>query len=277
MGIPFVEVIGDPVAHSKSPPIHRFWLGKLGMEGDYRTFRVTEPELPDYLESRRSDPDWLGCNVTMPLKRSIVPLLDRNMEGVLVTGAANMVLKVKAEAIGRDADGLVGNNTDLRGFAEPFREHYPERGKAALIGSGGAARAAFVALAALGFETVHVASRAPDKAATMLRSLGQYGRVGRSLDDPIPTVDLLVNASALGSPGAPGVVDLSQLPPHAIVYDIVYEPLETELLAAARRRGLRTIDGLTMLIGQAAASFVHFFDGEPPRQHDGELRELLRQ
>jgi shikimate dehydrogenase len=275
MAIPYAEVIGDPVAHSKSPLIHEFWLRKLALEGDYRLLRVTEPELPDYLESRRADPDWLGCNVTMPLKRAIVPLLDRNMEGVLVTGAANAVLKVPAEGIGRESDGLVGNNTDLRGFAEPFREHHSERGKAALIGSGGAARAAFVALAALGFEIVHFANRTPDKAATMLRSLGQYGKVVASLDDPIPPVDLLVNASALGSREAPGTVDLGRLPPHAIVYDIVYDPLETELLAAAKRRGLRTLDGLTMLIGQAAASFVHFFGGEPPRQHDAELRELL--
>ena len=275
MTLSYAEVIGDPIAHSKSPAIHKFWLEKLGIEGDYRALRVSEAELPDYLAARRADSAWLGCNVTMPHKRSIVPLLDRSLEGVLVTGAANIVLKVRAEAIGRGQDGLVGNNTDLRGFAEPFREAFPERGKAALIGSGGAARAAFVALAALGFEIVHVANRDPARSETMLRSLGQYGRVARALDDPIPPVDLLVNASALGSRGAPGTVDLRSLPPRAIVYDVVYDPLETDLLAEARRRGLRTIDGLTMLIGQAAASFVHFFDGEPPRRHDEELRALL--
>ncbi|HYD36542.1 MAG TPA: shikimate dehydrogenase [Allosphingosinicella sp.] len=275
MGVNYVEVIGDPIGHSKSPLIHKFWLEKLGVEGDYRALRVTEAELPDYLESRRSDPDWLGCNLTMPLKRSVVPLLDRNTAAVQVTGAANTVLKVRAEAIGRATDGLVGNNTDLRGFAEPFREHHSERGKAALIGSGGAARAAYVALAALGFEIVYIANRTPEKAATMARSFGKRGLDIGPLDAPIPAVDLLVNASALGSRFAPGMVDLDQLPPNAIVYDIVYDPVETELLAAARRRGLRVIDGLTMLIGQAAASFVHFFDGEPPRRHDPELRERL--
>lgn len=275
MGLPYAEVIGDPIGHSRSPAIHKFWLTKLGMEGDYRPLRVTEAELPHYLGERRADPDWLGCNVTMPLKRSIVPLLDRSLPAAQVTGAANVVIKAEAEAIGREQDGLVGNNTDLRGFAEPFRETFPERGKAALVGSGGAARAAFVALAALGFEIVHVANRDPAKAETMLRSLGQYGRTAHPLDRPIPPVDLLVNASALGSRGAPGKVDLRSLPSGAIVYDIVYDPLETELLADARRYGLRTIDGLTMLIGQAAASFVHFFDGEPPREHDDELRALL--
>jgi shikimate dehydrogenase len=109
----------------------------------------------------------------------------------------------------------------------------------------------------------------------MLRSLGQRAALARSLDDPIPAVDLLVNASAIGGAAADFDFDLRWLPSTAIVYDIVYAPLETPLLAAARKRGLRTIDGLAMLIGQAAASFVHFFEGEPPRRHDGELRELL--
>jgi shikimate dehydrogenase len=275
MGIPYAEVIGDPIAHSKSPIIHKFWLEKLGIEGDYRRLRVGEAELPDYLEARRRDPDWLGCNVTMPLKRSILPLLDRRMEGALVTGAANTVIKVRAEAIGRESDGLVGNNTDLTGFAEPLRTDFPERGKAALIGSGGAARAAFVALAALGFEVVHLANRTPAKAEAMLRSLGQTEKIVCTLDSPVPGVDLLVNASALGTRGREWPIDIGLLPLWAVVYDIVYDPLETGLLAEARRRGLRTIDGFTMLIGQAAASFVHFFDGQPPREHDSELRAML--
>ena len=109
----------------------------------------------------------------------------------------------------------------------------------------------------------------------MLRSLGHRAALARSLEDRIPAVDLLVNASSLGSAAADVALDLGWLPPTAIVYDVVYVPLETPLLAAAKRRGLRTIDGLTMLIGQAAASFVHFFDGEPPREHDAELRERL--
>jgi shikimate dehydrogenase len=265
--VPYAEVIGDPIGHSKSPLIHRYWLEKLGMEGDYRAVRVSAGNIEAYLRERRRDPDWRGCNVTMPLKQAVVPLLDGLFVEAKVTRAVNVVV---------NADGkLAGNNTDARGFAEPFRERFPERGKAALIGSGGAASAAFVALAALGFEIVHVANRTPANAEAMLRSLGQDGRIARSLDDPLPAVDLLVNASALGAGGAGPAFDLNALPSTAIVYDVVYEPLETALLAAARRRGLRTIDGLTMLIGQAAASFVHFFDGQPPRQHDAELRELL--
>ena len=109
----------------------------------------------------------------------------------------------------------------------------------------------------------------------MLREFGQAhaADLAFDLDAPIPVVDLLVNAGAIGDRG--GALDLSALPPSAVVYDIVYDPLETPLLAAARRHGLRTIDGLDMLMGQAAASFVHFFESEPPREHDEELRRML--
>lgn len=267
MGVPYAEVIGDPIAHSKSPLIHEFWLGKLGMEGEYRRLQVTERDLGDYIEARRSDPDWLGCNVTMPHKVAIAPRLDGLLVGAKATGAVNLVMNVEGR--------LAGGNTDLRGFAEPFRGEFEGRGTAALIGAGGAARAAFIALSALGFSTVHVGNRTRGRAEAMLRSLGQCSSLARSLEDPIPAVDLLVNASSLGSAGTDLELDLEWLPATAIVYDIVYVPLETPLLAAARRRGLRAIDGLTMLIGQAAASFVHFFGGEPPREHDSELRELL--
>ena len=267
MGIPYAEVIGEPVDHSRSPLIHAFWLEKLGLEGEYRRTPVTRQDLGAYLEERRRDPDWLGCNVTMPHKIAILPLLDGLFEGAKAIGAANLVMNVGGK--------LAGGNTDLRGFAEPFRDDFPERGTAALIGAGGAARAAFIALAALGFTTVHVGNRTRGHAEAMLRSLGQRAALARSLDDTIPAVDLLVNASAIGGADGDFAFDLHWLPATAIVYDIVYAPLETPLLAAARRRGLRTIDGLAMLIGQAAASFVHFFEGEPPREHDGELRELL--
>jgi shikimate dehydrogenase len=277
MAVPYAEVIGDPIGHSKSPLIHRFWLERLGLRRDYRATRVTPKHLRLYLDERRSDPDWVGCNVTMPLKRTILPLLDRCFAEAKAIGAVNTVMKIDRTEIDWPHAGLVGNNTDLRGFAEPFRGPFPERGSAALIGAGGAARAALVALGALGFRITHVANRTRTKAEAMLRELGCHPDLARRLDDPLPAVDLLVNASAIGSRGAHYDLDLSSLPPTAIVYDIVYDPPETALLAAARARGLRTIDGFQMLIGQAAASFVHFFDSEPPRDRDDELRELLTQ
>ncbi|HEX8308381.1 MAG TPA: shikimate dehydrogenase [Allosphingosinicella sp.] len=267
MGVPYAEVIGDPIAHSKSPLIHKFWLGKLGLEGDYRRTLVPSRDLGAHLQERRRDPDWSGCNVTSPHKVDIVELLDGLFPEAKAAGAVNLVKNHRGT--------LLGSNSDLRGFAEPFRSAYSERGTAALIGAGGAARAAFIALAGLNFDIVHVANRTPGKAEAMLRSLNQEGLAPCSLEDPIPAVDLLVNASAIGGPGNDFDFDLSGLPDDAIVYDIVYSPLETPLLAAARSRGLRTIDGLSMLIGQAAAAFVYFFDGIPPREHDPELRELL--
>jgi shikimate dehydrogenase len=267
MGVPYAEVIGDPVAHSKSPNIHKFWLEKLGMDGDYRKTLVTPSNLRLHLEGRRHDPDWRGCNVTLPHKVAVVGLLDGLFPEAKVAGAANLVMKYEGS--------LFGTNCDLRGFAEPFRRDYPQRGTAALIGAGGAARAALVALAALDFDVVHVANRTRGNAEAMLRSLGQDELKACSLDDPIPMVDLLVNASAAGTLATDVAPDLGALPAEAVVYDIVYTPLETPLLAAARARGLRTIDGFSMLLGQAAASFVYFFEAEPPREHDAELRELL--
>jgi len=267
MGIPYAEVIGDPIAHSRSPAIHKFWLEKLGLEGDYRAVQISTRDLPAYLDARRADPDWRGCNVTMPLKTAAVALMDGLLPGAKAVNAVNTMFVVDGR--------LCGNNTDLRGFAEPFRNDRESRGNALVIGTGAAARTAFIALAALDFRTVRLGGRNAGRARSLLRSLGQRS-AAVPLDRPPPSINLLVNASAGGMTGQdPLEFDLKRLPPSAVVYDIVYQPLETPLLAQARALGLRTLDGLDMLIGQAAASFCHFFDGQPPRQHDAELRELL--
>jgi shikimate dehydrogenase len=266
MGVPYAEVIGDPVSHSKSPLIHKFWLKKLGIEGDYRATRVPSHRLSDYLAERKQDADWRGCNVTSPHKVAIVPMMDGLFETVKVTGAVNTV---------RSTDGaLVGANTDLRGFAEPFRTEMTDRGSAFLIGAGGAARAIYISLAGLGFAPISVGNRTVELGSAMLKAFGARGQA-QSLQSPLPPVDLVVNASSMGMNKDDKQLDLSSLPDHAIVYDIVYNPVETKLISAARARGLRTIDGLSMLIGQAAAAFCYFFDGEPPRQYDAELRRLL--
>ncbi|MCA3254714.1 MAG: shikimate dehydrogenase, partial [Alphaproteobacteria bacterium] len=164
--------------------------------------------------------------------------------------------------------------SDAPGFAEALAGR-PVPAHAAVVGAGGAARAVLAALKGLGVAQVTLLNRSADKAAALLAEFGLAGEV-RGLDAPLPSADLLVNASSLGMTGQPPLdLDLSPLPGHALVDDIVYAPLETPLLAAARARGLATVDGLSMLIGQAAVAFTHFFGAPPPRHRDAELRELL--
>jgi shikimate dehydrogenase len=267
---PYAELIGDPVAHSKSPAIHLFWLGKLGLDGDYRAHRLTAAELADYLARRRRDPHWRGCNVTMPLKRAVVPLV-RDPAG-LAGGLGAMNILVAHE------DGLFGSTTDVGGFFEPIAERAMAGAFAdspvVLIGAGGAARAAALALATW---TKRLVVKARDRAAAeaVLADTAACGEAA-ACGAPLPAAALLVNATPLGMTGLPPLApDLAPLPAGAIVYDMVYDPLETPLLAAARARGLEIVDGLSMLVAQAALSFEMFFDHPAPREHDAELRRLL--
>ncbi|MDK2768754.1 MAG: shikimate dehydrogenase [Sphingomonas sp.] len=268
MTTPFAEVIGDPIAQSKSPLIHKFWLSKLGIPGDYRAFHVPPDELVDYIAGACADADWRGCNVTLPHKIAVMDLVD-DPGGVRDTiGAMNTIL--------RQPDGsVIGTNTDAAGFYAPIAEFDLEGAPVAVVGAGGAARAILFALARAGVGHVTILNRSPLKAMGLLATFGLKGDVV-ALDAPLPPVALLVNASALGMLGQPPLdLDLSNLPEDALVYDAVYAPLETGLLAAARARGLETVDGLEMLIGQAALAFELFFGKAAPREHDAELRALL--
>lgn len=264
----YAEVIGDPIAHSKSPLIHRFWLEKLGLSGDYRAHRVPAEELGAYFAQRRDDPDWRGCNITVPHK---VAALDHVPDpgGIRQSiGAINTVFRDESGA-------LAGTNTDAAGFWSPIAGLDLVGKPVAVIGAGGAARAVLFALARMGVGEVTILNRTPLKGAALLSSFGLKGRV-LPLGGQLPPAALLVNTSMLGMSGQPALdIDLAPLPEEAIVYDIVYTPLQTALLEAAEHRGLETIDGLEMLVGQAALAFELFFDAEPPRQHDDELRALL--
>lgn len=268
MTTPYAEVIGDPIAQSKSPVIHGFWIDKLGLEAAYRKTLVTAEGLAGFFASRRDDPAWRGCNITAPHK---VAALDHVPDpgGVRDTiGAINTVFR------GEDG-GLIGTNTDAAGFYAPIAEFDLEGAPVAIVGAGGAARAVLFALAKAGVERVTILNRSPLKAMGLLATFGLKGDAV-PLDAPVPPVALLVNASSLGMVGQPPLdLDLSPLPDDAVVYDAVYAPLETGLLAAARARGLETVDGLEMLIGQAALAFELFFGAPAPRAHDAELRALL--
>lgn len=267
---PYAEVIGDPIAQSKSPLIHGYWIERLGLEAAYRATHVTAEGLTDYIARRRDDADWRGCNVTMPHKLAVMELVDDPGDVRGSIGAMNTVL--------RQRDGsLIGTNTDAAGFYAPLADFDLEGAPVAVYGSGGAARAVLFALKQVRVGPVTMFARNPLKAAGLLATFALKGDVV-SIDAPLPPVALLVNASALGMAGQAALApDLSPLPDDAVVYDIVYSPLETPLLAAARARELATIDGLEMLIGQAAAAFELFFGQVPPRgdADESELRRRL--
>lgn len=266
--VPFAEVIGDPIAQSKSPLIHNFWLKALGIAGDYRRFHVTADALPDYIAGACADADWRGCNVTMPHKQAIMDLVDDPGDIRGTIGAMNTIV--------RQPDGsVIGTNTDAAGFYAPLAELDLDGAPVAVVGVGGAARAVLFALARANVGMVTILNRSPLKAMGLLATFGLKGEVV-ALDAQLPPVSLLVNSSSLGMKGQPPLdIDLAPLADGAIVYDLVYSPLQTGLLKAAEARGLNTVDGLDMLIGQAALAFELFFGASPPEGRDDELRALL--
>jgi shikimate dehydrogenase len=284
MNLPYAEVIGDPIIQSKSPAIHGYWIGELGLEADYRACHVKSEDVADYLARRRTDPNWRGCNVTMPHKQAVMLHLDRLDSLAAKIGAVNTII--------RESDGsLSGYNTDAGGFLEPLRPFLAQSHlfrMARVIGTGGAARAIVTALAAENIMIV-LAGRNTDKARALLDELdpdGEHHAVDLAhfsqstdfeFDDRQGCLDLIVNASALGMAGQPPLLfDLSHVPPGSIVYDIVTHPLETDLLLRAKEAGFRTLDGLNMLIGQAAEAFQRFFGKTPPRiDGDAGLRGIL--
>lgn len=279
----YAEVIGDPIAQSKSPAIHGFWLDRMGLDADYRACHVTPDGLADYIAERRGDPNWRGCNVTMPHKQAVIGHLDRLEIGAELVGAVNTITR-------RHNGALIGTNTDVGGFLEPLAAVLAQNHlfrMARVLGTGGAARAIVAALADHGF-TIVLAGRDPAKAQSILDAIDPVGEhhavdiahfsdpTDFAFDDRQGCLDLVVNASPLGMRGQPPLAfDWSHAPPGAIAYDIVTDPLETEFLRNAGASGHQTIDGLAMLIGQAALAFEKFFGGAPPREHDGELRAML--
>lgn len=265
---PYAEVIGDPISHSKSPVIHGFWLTKLGIDSEYRTCHVLPDQLGVYFRQRRDDPMWCGCNITVPHKMAAMDHVPDPGDVRNSIGAMNTVF--------RQPDGsLMGTNTDAAGFFAPIADFALEDMPVAVIGAGGAAHAILFALSRAHVRSVALLARNPLKGAAILARFGLKGSV-QTLDKPLPPVALVVNATQLGMVGQlPLLLDLSPLPDDAVVYDIVYTPLVTPLLAAARARGLATVDGLEMLIGQAALAFELLFGVAPPREHDAELRTLL--
>lgn len=275
----YAEVIGDPIAQSKSPAIHGFWLERLGIAADYRACHVRSEELADYFTQRRADSEWRGCNVTMPHKQAVMPLLDALSDEAERIGAVNTVV--------REGDRLIGYNTDAAGFIEPLLPRLGDETDrfAYLIGTGGAARAIAEALYEADFLTFSL-SRNPAKAKAELgRWLGEDEDFYIALDSlrsgtPQPAdpeaFSVIVNATPLGMVGhAPLALGWAGFRGNAVAYDIVTAPLDTAFLQAACGFGMECIDGLAMLIGQAAVAFEKFFGQPAPRAYDHELRAGL--
>ncbi|MGB7418187.1 MAG: shikimate dehydrogenase [Erythrobacter sp.] len=279
------EVIGDPIAQSKSPIIHRFWLKQLGRKEDYIATRVEPAGLGDYFAKARMEAGWLGCNVTMPLKEAVIAHCDALDPLAARLGAVNTVAR-------REDGSLLGLNTDAAGFLEPLRPVLEEQHlfrMARICGTGGAARAIVAALAHEGF-TIVLAGRDPGKARAILDALaptGEHHAIALShfasatdfaFDDRKGCCDLVINTTPLGMVGQPSLAfNWSHAPPGSIAYDIVTHPPDTPFLQDARAAGFKTIGGLAMLVGQAARAFEAFFGERPPRGSDDALMRELRQ
>lgn len=252
-------VMGWPVEHSLSPKIQNYWLNRYDVQGSYTAMPVTLEKLKDALQML-IDNDYAGCNLTIPLKEEAMALMDYHDDSSLASGAVNTVV-VK--------DGkLTGYNSDGFGFMESLKAQYPEwRGdKVVIAGTGGAARGVISALKAAGAQHFALVNRTQDRAEKIVSALDINAEVfpWEARHQAVAGATLLINGSCLGMSGQPPLdLDLSQLSGDAVVCDLVYRPLMTPLLLAARARGNPTVEGLGMLLHQARIGFREWFGEDP--------------
>lgn len=253
-------VIGHPVSHSKSPLIHNYWIQKYGLAGSYKAIDIPPENLA--VEIRRlADQGYAGFNVTIPHKESIVSLCDEVDETARTIGAVNTVV-IKNGKLG-------GLNTDAFGFAENVKQNAPgfsfSSGPAVVLGAGGAARAVIYALLQEGAPEIILLNRTREKAGALAAGNPKI----KILDwefraDALVGANILINATALGMRGAaPLGLDLAKLLPAALVHDIIYAPLETELVKNARARGNPAVTGIGMLLHQARPAFKAWYGVMP--------------
>lgn len=263
-------LIGYPVAHSKSPVIHNYWIKHYGLQGRYGAIEVP----PDDLEktvNRLVSENYAGFNLTLPHKQAIMDLcntLDRSAEQI---GAVNMV-KISSDGV------LHGFNTDAFGFVENIREHIPDydfsSGPALILGAGGTAYAIVHGLKEAGVEQIYITNRTKEKATRLADRFAAKVIDWGSRNAAAKNAALLVNATSLGMTGQPPLdYNLEYLPADAVVCDIVYAPLKPDLLRDAEKRGNRTIPGIGMLLHQARPAFQTWY-GTMPDVTD-ELRAMV--
>lgn len=255
-------VIGWPVEHSRSPLIHRYWLKTYGIDGAYEKEAVEPKDLPEFLGSLAAR-GYVGANVTLPHKEAALRLAAIADEAARTIGAAN--------TLWLDEGGrLNAGNTDAYGFITNLNAEAPgwndARRPVMVLGAGGAARAILHGLLAEGASRILLTNRTRGRAEELARTFGPAVTVvdWRERARALSRCGLLVNATSLGMTGKdPLDLDLASLPPDAVVADLVYSPLETGLLAAARAGGNRTVDGLGMLLHQAVPGFARWFGVQP--------------
>lgn len=271
-GAPRAFVIGHPIGHSRSPLIHRHWLSKAGIAGAYDPVAVSPERLPAFAAALKDGSSgFVGGNVTIPHKQAICDLVDEVDETARQIGAANTLWLENGR--------VLATNTDSPGFAASLDASAPQWDKgqvAVVLGAGGASRAIIHALLSRGFRSIRVVNRTEARARELVDRFGPnvsaHGMV--ELQDLVSGADLFVNTTSLGMGGtAVPEIDFMDMADRALVADIVYVPLMTPLLAIAAAQGLATIDGLGMLLHQAAPGFEKWFGVAP--QVTEELRRLV--
>jgi shikimate dehydrogenase len=263
-------VVGWPVEHSRSPLIHNYWIKKHGLKAEYRREAVPPDRFEDFIDTL-AERGYVGANVTIPHKEAALAL-SRADDRAEKVGAAN--------TLWLDGATLRSTNTDVEGFINNLDAAAPgwNRGleTAVVMGAGGTARAVVYGLSDRGVQRIHVVNRTFERAEGLQEDFGDRVHPVRweELGGLLSGAGLVVNTTSLGMTGKPPLtINLNRLPPSAVVADVVYAPLETALLSAARARGLRTVDGLGMLLHQAVRGFDLWFGVRP--EVTPELRSLV--
>ncbi len=260
--IPIAAIIGSPVAHSRSPALHGHWLKQHGIEGYYVPLDIAADKLEDAVRLMPAL-GFVGTNITIPHKEKVLAIADLVTDRAAVMGAANTL-------IFRSDGKIHADNTDGYGFIENLRQGAPDwdpmAGPAAVIGAGGAARAVVASLIEVGVTDIRLTNRTRARSEALKQEFGtkitvfDWVQAGTAIED----AGTVVNASALGMTGKSEFrIPLDGLSPDAVVTDLVYTPLDTAFLKAARERGCRTVEGLGMLLHQAAPAFERWFGVRP--------------
>jgi shikimate dehydrogenase len=263
-------VCGHPVAHSRSPLIHGHWLATLKIEGSYERVDVAPADIRTFVRNLATN-GYVGGNVTIPHKEAAFQTVDRRDADADAIGAVN--------TLWLEGSRICGGNTDAIGFAANLDDHAPEwrsRDTALVLGAGGASRAVVHAILKAGYNRVDIVNRTMTRAQDLADSFGAKVRAhgNEAIESLLPGADLVVNTTSLGMDGDASVLtDVAMLADTTIVTDIVYVPLQTPLLKLAASRGLKTVDGLGMLLHQAVPGFERWFGVRPAVTP--ELRQLV--